>query len=344
MNSGYQLDCVSWEITLKCNLKCIHCEFSAGKPSPDELSTQEAIKLCEDLHRLNCKRVILMGGEPFLRKDWYRVSEKIKDLGMQLAFISNGYIIDKNLFNLLQKLEPIYIGVSIDGGRAETHDYIRGVKGSFDRALQFIDRCIELGIQTIVITSVHKLNIKELPNLRDILFDKENIQWKIQITDVEGRFPKKYLISEEEFYWVGEFIASIQKQHPRGEKFVTGAHDMGYHSSILPNLLGFEWNGCPAGLSLLAIRSNGDISGCASLGPRFNEGNIRERSVVDIWNDPDAFAYNRKFKMEDLKGYCKRCRYAKSCKGGCTETSYMATGHIHCDPYCFHRIEQQIKT
>jgi len=104
MNSEYQLDCVSWEITLKCNLKCIHCEFSAGKPSPDELSTQEAIKLCEDLHRLNCKRVILMGGEPFLRKDWYRLSEKIKDLGMELAFISNGYIINKNLFNLERRL------------------------------------------------------------------------------------------------------------------------------------------------------------------------------------------------------------------------------------------------
>ena len=344
MNGRYQLDCASWEITLKCNLRCIHCEFSAGKASPDELSTKEAIKLCEDLHRLKCKRIILMGGEPFLRKDWYILSEKIKNLGIELAFISNGYIINKNLFSLLQKLKPTFIGVSIDGGKAETHDYIRGVKGSFDRALRFIDSCIELGIPVIVITSVHKLNIKELPILRDILFDKENLHWKIQITDVEGRFPKKYLISEEEFYWVGEFIASTQKQHPKGEKFVTGAHDMGYHSSILPNLLGFEWNGCPAGISILAIRSNGDVSGCASLGPRFNEGNIRERSVVDIWNDPNAFAYNRKFKMEDLKGYCKRCRYAKSCKGGCTETSYMTTGHIHCDPYCFHRIEQQRKT
>lgn len=343
MVQNYILDCVSWEITLKCNLKCFHCEYSAGEALSDELSSQEALKLCEDLAELKCKRVILMGGEPFLRKDWLVIAEKIVKLGMEIAFISNGFITNKKLISDIKSLNPVFVGVSIDGGTAETHDKIRGVQGSFKRALRFIDLCIESKIPVIVITSAHELNIKELPILMDVLFEKENLFWEIQITDVEGRFPKKYLLNEEEFYSLGQFIVDAQKKHPRGKKFVNGAHDIGYNSSFLPDLTGYEkWPGCQAGLSLLAIESNGGIKGCSALTGKFVEDNIRNRSIVEIWNDPNSFSYNRKFKLNELKGFCRLCEYGMSCRGGCNETSFMSTGKIHCDPYCFHRIEKKL--
>jgi len=339
---NYKLDCATWEITLKCNLKCFHCEFSAGNASEDELSTGEALKLCEDLKKINCKRVILMGGEPFLRKDWYEIADKIKKLGIELAFVSNGFLNNEKIFTQLKKLNPVFIGVSIDGGKAETHDKIRGVKGSFDRALSFIDRCIGMNIPVIVITSVHKMNLKELPLLRDVLFNR-NVFWEIQVTDVAGRFPKKYLLDEKEFYSVGEFIYETQKMHPSGKKFVNGAHDMGYHSRVLPDITGLEeWNGCLAGVSLIGIESNGGVKGCSALTTRFVEDNIRNRSIMEIWNDPDSFLYNRRFKPRDLKGFCKDCVYNNTCKGGCLETSFMTTGYVHCDPFCFHRIEEEL--
>jgi len=336
----YDLESASWEITLKCNLKCFHCEFSAGKASPDELSTEEAIKLCEDLAQTRCKRIILMGGEPFLRKDWFTIAKRIKALGMELAFITNGYATSQKVFSKLRDLSPTFIGVSIDGGTAQTHDKIRGVEGSFVRALEFADTCIKLKLPTIVITSIHKLNISELPILRDLLFDR-TILWEIQMTDIAGRFPKKYLLDEKEFYYAASFIADTQKMHPSGKKFINGAHDMGYNSDFLPNLTGLpKWEGCQAGISLIGIESNGGIKGCSALTTEFVENNVRKRNIVDIWNDPNSFIYNRKFRLSDLKGYCKECEYAKSCKGGCMETSYMTTRKIHCDPYCFHRIEK----
>lgn len=336
----YSLECASWEITLRCNLKCFHCEFSAGKAQEDELTTEEALKLCEDLKRINCKRVILMGGEPFLRNDWDLIARKIKDLGMEVAFITNGYLNNEMVFNKLKDLSPVFIGVSIDGGKPETHDKIRGVKGSFERALNFVDKCIELKIPVIIITSVHKINFNKLSILRNILFDR-NVFWEIQITDVAGRFPKKYLISEDEFYSIGHFIYETQKSHPRGNKFINGAHDTGYNSKIFPNLTGFsDWQGCQAGVTLIAIESNGGIKGCSALTTKFVEDNIRNRNIVDIWNDLNSFAYNRKFKKTDLKGYCKICKFSEACKGGCMITSYMSTGNYHSDPYCFHRLEE----
>jgi len=337
----HNLECASWEITLKCNLKCFHCEFSAGKADPDELSHEEAIKLCEDLARLKCRLVILMGGEPFLRKDWYIIAKKIKDMGMELAFITNGYSTSDKIFSKLRDLSPLYIGVSIDGGKAETHDTIRGVKGSFDRALKFIDICTKSKLRVHIVTSVHKFNIDELPLLRDILSDKD-VFWEIQMTDVAGRFPQKYLLNEREFYSVGCFIADTQKTHPLGKKFINGSHDTGYHSNHLPDLTGFtQWKGCQAGISLIGIESNGGIKGCSALTTEFVKYNIRDKNILDIWNDPNSFSYNRQFKKDDLKKYCKNCKYGLSCKGGCLETSYMSTGELHCDPYCFYRIEHE---
>ena len=343
MNSSYNLECATLEITLKCNLKCFHCEFSAGKPLLDELSTEELINLCEDLSKIKCKRIILMGGEVFLRKDWYDVSEKIKELGIELGFITNGFINSPKLIKQIKNVQPVFVGVSIDGGTDKTHDKIRGVNGSFERALNFVDLCLAEKIPVIVITSVHKLNIKEIPKLRDILFEKDILLWELQITDVEGRFPREYLVDEEEFYSVGQFITETQKQHPRGGNFVNGAHDMGYNSMYLPELSGFKkWHGCQAGITLLSIESNGGVKGCSALTEKFVESNIRNKSIVDIWNDPNSFAYNRKFKKEDLTGYCKECKYNMNCKGGCIETSHMLTGDLHGDPYCFYKIEQNI--
>ena len=340
MEQKYNLDCASWEITLKCNLKCFHCEYSAGDALSDELTTEEAINLVDDLAKIKCKRIIMMGGEVFLRKDWKKIAKHIRKYGIELAFISNGFISSKKLISDIKSVSPVFVGVSLDGGTAETHDKIRGVKGSFERALKFIDLCIESGIHIIVITSAHKLNIKELPILMDVLSNKKNLYWEIQITDVEGRFPKKYLLDFDEFYSLGKFITDAQKKHPLGKKFVNGSHDMGYNSSIFPDMTGFEkWQGCIAGLSLIAIESNGGIKGCSALTGKFVEDNIRNRSIIDIWKDPNSFSYNRNFKINDLKGFCRICKYGESCRGGCNETSFMYTGKVHCDPYCFHRLE-----
>lgn len=340
---NYNLECATWELTLRCNLKCFHCEFSAGNALPDELSRKEAFNLIDDLKKVDCKKIILMGGEPFLRSDWDLISKKIKDENIKLAFISNGYLDSERTFNRLKELNPEFIGISIDGGIAKTHDKIRGVEGSFKRALNFIDRCIKLEIPVIVITSIHKLNFEELPILRDLLFEK-NVSWTIQVTDIAGRFPKEYLIDEKEFYSIGKFIYETQKQHPRGKKFINGAHDIGYHSKFLPNMTGFpEWNGCQAGISLIGIESNGGIKGCSALTNNFVEVNVRDKSIVEIWNDPNSFSYNRCFKNKDLSGFCKSCKYCRTCKGGCTMTSFMSTGNLHGDPFCFHKIEEEME-
>jgi len=66
----------------------------------------------------------------------------------------------------------------------------------------------------------------------------------------------------------------------------------------------------------------------------FIEGNLRERTLYDIWNDPNAFSYNRQFTMKQLSGMCKECVYGGKCAGGCRSYNYFSQGKLYESPYC----------
>lgn len=332
---------VVWELTLQCNLNCIHCGSSAGKARPNELSTVEALNLCKNLAEINSREVCFMGGEPFLRKDWYRLGKEIRDLGIELLIISNGFIKNKKIISKLVKLQPYGISVSLDGATAHIHDHIRGKQGSFKKVMEFITMARNADMPTAIITTVNKLNFEELPKIKELILGKQ-IAWQIQIATPEGRFPKNLMLSKEEFYSVGLFIASLQKNYSKKELPVIGAHCCGYYSKYIPHIgLSPDWRGCQAGISVLSVKSNGDIIGCLSTPDKYIEGNIRTKSIVEIWNNPHAFSYNRNFKSSDLGINCRDCRYANKCRGGCLGMSMSLTGKPHNDPYCYHIIEQK---
>lgn len=342
MVQNYNPGLVVWEITLKCNLRCLHCGSQAGEARVSELSIEEALGLCKDLAEIGFKGVTLFGGEPFLRKDWHTIAKEIKECGMKLSVVTNGFVNAKKIIPKLVRLEADSVQVGLDGSTAETHDSIRGVNGSFEKAVDFIRLSKEAGLPLGVITTVSKTNFKELPRIKDFVV-KEGVDWQIQEGIPIGRLPKEMVLSEQEYYSLGLFVASVQRKCFSKKILVTCPHNFGFHSQFIPNLNPFvKWDGCWAGKKVLGVQSNGDVKGCLALTDEFIEGNVRDRSVVEIWNDPKGFVYSRRFRGEDLGENCRGCRYALSCKGGCSTRSYVLTGKLHNDPYCFYRIEQQM--
>jgi radical SAM protein with 4Fe4S-binding SPASM domain len=331
-----------WEITLDCNMHCMHCGSNAGKARVNELSTDEALNLCKELNKLGTSLVTLIGGEPFLREDWYRISQEIRDYGMDLTFISNGFTLNENIITKLKKLDPYAVAISLDGAVAETHDSIRGLKGSFDKCLSGLKLLRNANLPTSIVTTLHKRNVKELSKIREIIHGK-GITWQIQMAGPTGRFPKNLLLSKKEFYSVAMFISSSRNRYSIKEMPIVGAHNFGYHSHILGNIMITPtWKGCPAGISTIGITSDGGVKGCLSLPDGFVEDSIRNRTLTDIWNSSDFAFYNRNFKKDDLKSECINCKYGKSCKGGCSTVSSTLTGKLHCNPYCLHLIEKKM--
>ena len=338
----YKLDTAVWEITLMCNIHCLHCGSSADiHKRNNELSTDEALDLIEQLAELGCRRVVLSGGEPFLRKDWAVLSLRIRDLGMDVTYISNGYVVDNDVVDLLKIIEPSGVGFSLDGGCAETHDYIRGKSGVFDRCINALYLTSKAGLYSSAVTSIHKKNIGELDQIFELLLNNGVRAWQLQTATPQGRMPRDLALDEDEFYHLAEYIADKRRNY-HNIIDIYEADCIGYYSVLSKDLYYKKWRGCQAGMQAMGIESDGTIKGCLSLhGDEFIEGNIRERSLADIWNDKNKFRLNRRFSPDNLSGICKNCKWGSVCRGGCAEKAKSYTGSRFESPFCLYQYEKE---
>ncbi|MFH0832589.1 MAG: radical SAM protein [Candidatus Aenigmatarchaeota archaeon] len=338
----YPHHCV-WEITRACNMRCIHCGSSAGPLTkrPDELNTQEALDVINQLKEIGTIKVTLSGGEPFLRADWETLAKEVVRLNMFVSFISNGFLLNEDIAGRIKRLNENtnlvrVVCLSIDGDE-KTHDYIRQTKGSFDKVTQAMETLRDSGLNTSVITQVNKLNLKLLPKIRDNIFKYNNIvTWQVQVATPFGRLAEDptLLLNPGDYLELVNFIA--EQKSIFGSR-IRIAHTTGSYTESEPMLIG--WDGCWAGLKAVGITSNGGVTGCLSLQePRFIEGNVRTRRLAEIWYDPNFASYNRNFREELLEGYCKECDHRIKCRGGCKNTAYSFSGSLHNNFYCAHRI------
>ena len=94
---------VGWEFTLACNLRCRHCGSSAGIARPNELTTNEALQLCDQFPALLVQEVDFTGGEPLLRKDWPVIVARLKQLGIQTNILTNGLETDRDTVAMMRR-------------------------------------------------------------------------------------------------------------------------------------------------------------------------------------------------------------------------------------------------
>ena len=95
------------------------------------------------------------------------------------------------------------------------------------------------------------------------------------------------------------------------------------------------WLGCFAGIKAIGIQSDGAVKGCLALTDDAIEGNLRETPLKEIWNDPNRFAYNRRFTPASLSGACAECQFKEACRGGCTALAMSVHGKPNVSTHCF---------
>lgn len=324
-----------WELTLACCFSCKYCGSKGGKARTGELSTEECLNVASQLTDIGCRRVSLIGGEVFLRPDWAEIARALTSRGVKVALITNGYIFTPELVHTLRDIGVESVAVSIDGPR-EIHDRYRQ-KGSFDRALAAIKSLSDGGIPVSVITTLHSKNAPALQKLYAILREKPIFAWQIQACSPMGNAALSDIDWHIDFKKVMHFVEERLQDAP----FLVGiADNIGYFTENEgklrgnPSGLGY-YNGCGAGIWGIGIDSVGNVRGCESMyDDRFNEGNLREKSLADIWNDPNSFSYNRHFTHKLLTGPCSDCFYGIICGGGCRSYNYFTHGKLYESPSC----------
>ncbi|MBN1697968.1 MAG: radical SAM protein [Spirochaetales bacterium] len=334
-----------WEITYACNMRCMHCGSACGEKYPDELTTEEALDLCDQLASIGLRKLTLSGGEPFMREDWPLLARRLTDRGVVTNAISNGWFIDERLIDRAFESGLVNIGISIDG-LGETHDTIRK-KGSFERVLSALTLLRKRNMPVSVNTSINNRNLAELPGLRDLLVSNGVIKWQFQIARPMGNFLKHrdLVLSPDR---VGDLIDFAHETVTSKHIDIHLGDDIGYYSrkqdEINRRITGGKkascWTGCHAGKRVIGIFANGDINGCLSIRDReYIEGNIRQLSLKEIWNRPGAFAWNRELTKNGLEGFCRICAFGSRCLGGCAGSKLTMTGSMKENTYCSYRTE-----
>ncbi len=342
-NATYRLMFVNIELTLKCNLKCLHCGSTAGKARKEELSSDQWLEVMRVLADMGCEEVCLLGGEPLVLRGWHAVAEAVCDLGMRLVLITNGWLIGPETIPKLKQLSRLdRIGVSLDGATAETHDRIRGRAGSFDRASKAIWSLRDAGFEVGAITSVSRLNLADLLAMRDLLVDQD-ITWQLQTVAGHGeRWSDEWNLTPAQHYQVAEFISKSRERFGVEALPVAGSHGFGYNSSRLGGYAELpHWPGCAGGIATLGITSAGDVKPCLSQPDDRIVGSLKTEALRDIWEDDDRFSRSRGFTPDRLEGFCKRCPHAMVCRAGCPNLPLSVTGSDADNPFCLYRLETE---
>jgi radical SAM protein with 4Fe4S-binding SPASM domain len=326
------------EVTNQCNLRCPHCASTSGLPRRDELTLPEIKGLLTDIAHLGGEEITVIGGEVFLRPDWVEICEAVADQGMRLIVITNGLLVGEEELAGLKRLRPLLIGVSLDGATPGSYRAVRGVDG-FDRVVRLLHRLVGDGHEQVnAITTFMRQNLGDFDRFVE-LFDRTGITWQVQIANKGGRrFGREQFLSRDQYAWLAGKMRDVFVD--RGATFrLRHMDDFGYFP-LDPALkfLHQTWAGCIAGIELIGVRSNGDVSGCLSLGDPFVEANLRQAPLAEIWQSGTFFERLRR-KDEALTGDCARCPYGRLCRAGCTSIAYSATGRIGSNPYCLRRLE-----
>lgn len=337
-----------WELTPRCNLRCLHCasDLGEGRTRGERLSLAEALGLCHDLKELACENVVLSGGEALLHEDWETIARELVSLGIHVSLISNGLLIDVPMARRIRQAGLCRVALSLDGLEA-THNFVRRHPQSFARVWRAFDALKAEGLQVNVVTHVNRLNFPELEAMEELLAKKRVDVWRLQLGSPVGRMAghRELLIAPDELPAVADFIVAAKQ---RRKVYISVGDNVGYFSehetelrrSAEPSPFPF-WCGCSAGCLTIGIESNGNVRGCLSLqSDRFIEGNVRQEPLAAIWCKPGNFAYTRGFRVEDLHGACADCELGEICRGGCTFMAFGATGSPHDNPYCLHGLER----
>ncbi|MBQ6018712.1 MAG: radical SAM protein [Clostridia bacterium] len=329
----FRLRSCVWELTLACCFRCAYCGSRGGTARENELTTRECLCVAAQLADLGCRRVSLIGGEVFLRPDWAQIVSALTSRGVKTCVITNGYRMTPEIVASLKNAQIESVAVSIDGPE-RAHDAFRQ-QGSFRRAFETVGALLAAGIPVSVISALRADNAPLLPEFYETLKRYPIFAWQLQACSPMG-FAGQNRVDVR--FDAGKVIGFVNRIVPDAPFSVGVADNIGYFTPDEGGIRGRPgavFGGCSAGLTSLGIDSVGNVRGCESMyDGRFVEGNLRERSLPEIWTDPDAFAYNRKFTPRDLTGKCADCAHGDVCAGGCRSYNWFTTGRLYESPIC----------
>lgn len=321
---------VSWNVTNQCNMYCKHCYRDAGKKQDEELTTEQGKELLTEIAKSGFKIVIFSGGEPLMRPDIYELVEYAVKLKLRPVFGTNGILIDRETAVKLKKAGAMAMGISLDSLDKTKHDDFREYKEGWEKAVEGMKNCREVGLPFQIHTTVLNWNQNEILDITDFAVEMGAKGHHIFFMVPTGRALN---IEEETLRTVEyeELIISIMKKQQEvsielkptcAPQFMRIAKEIGVDVRYS--------KGCLAGLSYCIISPVGEVQPCAYI--KLSAGNVKDTPFSKIWETSPIF---KELRTGDYEGSCGSCSYNTIC-GGCRARAaiYNNGDLMAAEPWC----------
>lgn len=351
---------VFWETTAGCNLACVHCRriTLADKLMPEDLSTQEAFHLIDDIAAAGKPVFVLSGGEPLFRPDIYEIARYASDAGLPVALATNGTLIDDQVAAQIKESGVRRVSISFDGADAATHDAFRGLKGSFAAAIRGFKALRKVGLPVQINTTVAKHNEDQMEAMLAMAKELDAVGLHLFLLVPVGcgvELAQDQMISAQEYERVLNWLYDTEKNEPQLQLKATCAphyfrimrqrqaqerrqgtaqplpasHDRQVNGHPHGQMHAAT-KGCLAGTGVCFISHRGEVFPCGYL--PVEAGNVRQDEFGEIWQGSPVFGQMRNDEL--LEGKCGICQFKSLCSG-CRARAFGTVGNYMAEePFC----------
>lgn len=313
------LKVVTISFTNRCNLSCVHCGYDFhNKNKFDELSSSFFLNILTEALGIGARIVNITGGEIFCREDIWELIEGAVELGYYVCIESNGTLLTSDHFNRLKTLgENIRLAISMDGFSEEVHDAIRG-QGSFVKTMEAINNLSKYQIPARVNTVLHEVNLPQISAMAKFFVDELGLGFRLIPFILEygqGVYACKSsgVKYEDLEILLNNFFFDFLRER-QSKKLLS----IELRTALVPVDIENHYI-CSWGKSLIGIGPSGVASLChvSNDNPQFIFGDLKEESLLNIWENNENLIRFRDFNVDLLRGVCGNCLAREVCRGGC---------------------------
>jgi selenobiotic family peptide radical SAM maturase len=316
---------LQWHITQSCDLHCSHC-YDRSRRQPLKMKT--ALRVLDELREFCRERsvggqVTFSGGNPLLYPRFLDLYRAAVERGFYAVILGNP-VRREMIERIVEIRRPDAFQVSLEG-LEEHNDRIRG-RGTFRRALEFLDTLRELGIYSMVMLTLTRDNLDQVLPLADLLQGRADL-FSFNRLSLVGEGAALSLPGRAEYIGFLAAYLDAAKRNP-----VIGLKDnllnIHRHACGDPVFGGCAGFGCGAAFNFLTLLPDGEVHACRKFPSPI--GSIRDQGLAGIYDSDLARRYRAGSSA------CRGCPIRAVC-GGCLASTYSFGLDVFSrrDPYCF---------
>ena len=316
--SPYKPLFVKIKLIRNCNLRCQMCNHWRSKEM--SLDIDFFLRVVDELSTMDCKKIHLSGGEPLLYPDFFILLQHIKKYNIKATMTTNGTLITNENAKLLATFGLDGVNISIDSPCEAIHDKIRGIQGSFNKAIQ--------GFQFLrkqMIGKTMRLNMVVSADNYKTIADFPKFAYELGADSI-GLIPLGVHTSDVNFFTKEQIedynnnVAQVTLNEVKKYKLDIGADEIflfgNTEDSMNEATLGeyaydyYSKHRCYAIWTHALIDQRGRVSVCCNMKNQPIIGNLQEKTFKEIWNE-DIYKRFREKKQLPISDICKQCALYK---------------------------------